>query len=39
MTEYEILMAVLTAIGVIAGVGSLIVALLNFLDKRNNKHK
>ncbi len=37
MTEYELLMAVLTAVCAIAGAGSLIVALLNFLKERNQR--
>ena len=40
MTAYEILMVVLRVIGLLISLGSLVVALLNFLDnKRNKKQK
>ena len=39
MTEYEILMAVLTAVGIVAEVGSLIIALLSFFRKNQEKQK
>lgn len=39
MTVYEIFMVVLGVIGSLISLGSLLIALLNFLDKRNNKRK
>ena len=39
MTVYETIMVVLGVIGSLISLGMLIVALLNFLDKRNNKRK
>ena len=40
MTVYETLMVVLRVIGLLISLGSLVVALLNFLDnKRNGKRK
>ena len=39
MTVYEIIMVVLGVIGLLISLGMLLIALLNFLDKRNNKHK
>ena len=39
MTVYEIIMVVLGVIGLLISLGMLLIALLNCLDKRNNKHK
>ena len=39
MTVYETVMAVLEMIGLLISLGMLFIALLNFLDKRNHKHK
>lgn len=39
MTDYEILMIVLGVIGLMISSGGLLIALLNFLDKRNGKRK
>lgn len=39
MTVYETIMVVLGVIGLLISFSSLLIALLNFLDKRNNKHK
>ncbi len=39
MTVYETLMVILGVIGSLISLGMLIIALLNFLDKRNNKRK
>ncbi len=39
MTVYETYMVVLGVIGLLISLGMLLVALLNFLDKRNNKRK
>lgn len=39
MTDYEILMIVLGVIGLMISFGGLLIALLNFLDKRNGKRK
>ena len=39
MTVYETIMVVLGVIGLLISLGMLLIALLNFLDKRNNKHK
>ena len=39
MTVYEIIMVVLGVIGLLISLGMLLIALLNFLDERNNKHK
>ena len=37
MTGYELLMAVLAFVSAVAGVGCLVVALLNFLKERNQR--
>ena len=39
MTVYETIMVVLGVIGALISLGKLVIALLNFLDKRNNKQK
>jgi hypothetical protein len=39
MTVYETCMVILGVIGSLISLGMLLVALLNFLDKRNNKRK
>ncbi len=39
MTAYEILAIVLSFIGLLVSFGTLLVTLLNFLDKRSSKHK
>ena len=39
MTVYETIMVVLGVIGLLISLGMLLIALLNFLDKRNNKRK
>ena len=39
MTVYETCMVVLGVIGLLISLGSLLIALLNFLDKRKDKHK
>lgn len=39
MTAYEIVMVILEVIGLLISSGLLLVALLNFLDKRKSKHK
>ena len=39
MTVYETIMVILSVIGSLISLGMLILALLNFLDKRNNKRK
>lgn len=37
MTEYELIMALLGVISLLVTAGDLVISLLNFLDKRNNK--
>ena len=37
MTVYETIMVVLGVIGLLISLGSLLIALLNFLDKRNKR--
>ena len=39
MTVYETIMVVLGVIGALISLSKLVIALLNFLDKRNNKQK
>ena len=39
MTVYETVMVVLGVIGALISLGKLVIALLNFLDKRNSKRK
>ena len=39
MTAYEIIMVVLSVIALMITSCSLLIALLDFLDKRNKKHK
>ena len=39
MTVFETFMVVLGVMDTLIAFGSLLIALLNFLDKRNNKHK
>ena len=39
MTVYETIMVVLGVISLLISLGMLLIALLNFLDKRNNKRK
>jgi len=39
MTVFETIMVVLGVIGLLISLGMLVIALLNFLDKRNNKRK
>ena len=39
MTVYETIMVVLGVINSLISLGVLLIALLNFLHKRNNKHK
>ena len=39
MTEYEILMIMLTVLALLFTACSFLPALLNFLDKRNDKRK
>ncbi len=39
MTVYETIMVVLGVIGSLISLGMLLVALLNFLDKRKNRQK
>ena len=39
MTAYETVMVVLGVIGLLISSSALLVALLNFLDQRNSKHK
>ena len=39
MTAYEIIMIFLGILGLLVSFGGLIIALLTFLDKRNNKKK
>lgn len=39
MTVYEICMVVLVVINSLISLGSLLIALLNFLKKRKSKHK
>ena len=39
MTVYETFMVVLGVIGLLISLGMLVIALLNFLDSRNNKRK
>lgn len=39
MTVYEIVMVVLGVIGALISLSKLVIALLNFLDKRNSKRK
>ncbi len=39
MTVYETIMVVLGVIGLLISLGKLVIALLSFHDKRNNKHK
>ena len=39
MSDFEIIMVVLGILTLTMTTNCLIIALLNFLDKRNNKHK
>lgn len=39
MTVYETVMVVLGVIGALISLSKLVIALLNFLDKRNSKRK
>ena len=39
MTSYEIIMILLGVIGLLISFGGLLIALLNFLDKRSKKRK
>ena len=39
MTVYETIMVVLGVIGALISLSKLVIALLNFLDKRNSKRK
>ena len=39
MTVYEIIMIVLRVINTLISLGSLIIALLTFLNARKNRHK
>ena len=39
MTCYEVFMILLEAAGLLVAIGTLIVAFLNFLDKRDTKRK
>ena len=39
MTVYETIMVVLGVIGALISLSKLVIAMLNFLDKRNNKQK
>ena len=39
MTVYETIMVVLGVIGVLISLSKLVIALLNFLDKRTSKRK
>ncbi len=39
MTDYEIIMVVLGILALLCSSSGLLIALLNFLDKRNEKHK
>ena len=39
MSAYEMLMAVLALVSAVAGVGCLVIALLNFLKERNQQKK
>jgi len=39
MSDFEIIMVVLGILTLTMTTNGLIIALLNFLDKRNNKHK
>ncbi len=39
MTDFEIIMIVLGIMTLIVTANGLLIALLNFLDKRNNKRK
>ena len=39
MTAFEIVEIVLGVIGLLISLGTLLVALLNFLDSRKSKHK
>lgn len=39
MSDYEIFMIVLGIFGLVISSGCLLIALLNFLDKRNNQRK
>ena len=39
MTVYETIMVVLGVISLLISLGMLLIALLNFLDKRSNKRK
>lgn len=39
MTAFETVMVVLGVISLLISFGALLVALLNFLDKRKSKHK
>ena len=39
MTAFEIVSTIISFTSVLIGFGMFVVALLNFLDKRNNKQK
>lgn len=39
MSDYEMIMIFLGILALLVSSGGLLIALLNFLDKRNNKHK
>ena len=39
MTDYEIIMIFLGILALLVSFGGLLIALLNFLDKRNNRRK
>ncbi len=39
MTDYEIIMVVLGILALLLSCNSLLIALLSFLDKRNDKQK
>ena len=39
MTDFEIIMIVLGILTLVVTANGLLIALLNFLDKRNNKRK
>ena len=39
MTDYEIIMIMLGILALLFSANSLLIALLNFLDKRNDKRK
>ena len=39
MTDYEMIMVMLGILALLVSTSGLLIALLNFLDKRNNKHK